>query len=110
MMDLEVFKEKLSAEKARLLGHKNSLVLEDGDKADMIDQAASDYSTMVTISISETERTTLRMIDDALQRIGNEEFGVCQHCENEIAEKRLEAIPWARLCINCQSRLEKGLD
>lgn len=108
-MKLELFKEKLLAEKAKLLGHHANLVLEDGDKADMLDLAASDYSTMVSISINENDQNTLRLIDDALQRIENEAFGACQHCENEIAPKRLEAIPWARLCINCQSLLEKGL-
>jgi DnaK suppressor protein len=49
------------------------------------------------------------MVDEALQRIEDDEYGACQNCSNQIQPKRLAAIPWARYCLNCQELLEKGL-
>ena len=49
------------------------------------------------------------MINEALERIEDKEYGVCQNCEEPINPKRLEAVPWARYCINCQELREKGL-
>ncbi len=45
---------------------------------------------------------TMREIDAALVRITDGSFGVCVHCEEAIAERRLRAIPWADCCIRCQ--------
>lgn len=52
----------------------------------------------------------LRQIEEALARISEGTYGTCSHCEEEISAKRLAAIPWAALCIGCQSRadLERG--
>jgi DnaK suppressor protein len=49
------------------------------------------------------------MIDQALLRIENDEYGPCQNCDEAINPKRLAAIPWARFCLNCQELQEKGL-
>lgn len=59
--------------------------------------------------MSENESKQLALIDEALLRIDNEEYGLCQNCEKEINPKRLAAIPWARYCLECQEMVEKGL-
>jgi DnaK suppressor protein len=48
----------------------------------------------------------LRLVELALDRIHNSEFGICAVCDDVISLKRLEAVPWARHCIQCQERVE----
>jgi DnaK suppressor protein len=50
----------------------------------------------------ERETKNLTQIDAALKRIDKGEFGICLDCEEEIAPKRLSALPWARYCLHCQ--------
>jgi RNA polymerase-binding transcription factor len=49
------------------------------------------------------------MIDAALKRIQADEYGVCANCQEELQQKRLEAVPWAKHCIACQEKMEQGL-
>ena len=49
------------------------------------------------------------LVDEALLRVEDKEYGDCQNCEEPINPKRLAAIPWARYCLNCQELVEKGL-
>lgn len=55
-----------------------------------------------------TETQRLTMIDEALRRLYDEpeQFGRCQSCGNEISMERLELVPWAATCLECQSRQE----
>jgi DnaK suppressor protein len=50
----------------------------------------------------ERESKLLRDVRGALERIGQGSYGTCLHCEEEISTKRLNAVPWASLCIDCQ--------
>ncbi len=45
----------------------------------------------------------------ALKRIRSEEYGTCANCQEEMQQKRLEAVPWAKHCITCQEKKEQGL-
>lgn len=49
----------------------------------------------------------LRQVEAALDRIYDGGFGICLGCEEEIASKRLRAIPWATYCVSCQSTAEE---
>ena len=51
----------------------------------------------------------LRSDDEALSRIEERDFGVCGSCSNDIKQTRLEALPWAKYCLNCQELQEQGL-
>ena len=51
-------------------------------------------------------RRQLRLIEYALERIRNGEFGICAACEDVIGLKRLQAVPWARQCLDCQERFD----
>ena len=51
----------------------------------------------------------LKMVSEALERIGDGSYGLCVACESEINPKRLEAVPWTRYCLQCQERLEQQL-
>lgn len=76
---------------------------------DPADKAANSYTKELLFSQSTNDRLILTQIEEALERIEDEEFGTCLNCSNEIGPKRLEALPWVRYCINCQDLYEKGL-
>ena len=111
---LEFFKKKLLKKKEEL----NQVVYrtqvygretESGDTQDIADMAASSYTKEFFFSKSDNDRFTLQLVNEALQRIEEGTYGECLHCTEEVQQKRLEAVPWARHCIACQELLEKGL-
>jgi DnaK suppressor protein len=76
---------------------------------DLADKAASAYSKELNFSLSDGERSLLMLIEEAFGRIKDESYGVCTNCNNQIGEKRLQAVPWTPFCIDCQELQEKGL-
>ena len=81
---------------------------EDGIQ-DLADKAANAYSKELNFSLSDSDRETLVLIDEALERLGANEYGSCVNCGIEIGMKRLEAVPWAPYCIDCQELNERGM-
>ncbi|MFN7942762.1 MAG: TraR/DksA family transcriptional regulator [Thermoanaerobaculia bacterium] len=81
----------------------------DSPTEDIVDRANNAYTRELTYSISDSERALLFQIDEALARIDAGTYGVCVHEGNRIGRERLEAIPWARYCIESQELAEKGL-
>jgi len=75
----------------------------------MVDRATSAYTREFAFSLSESDRKTLLLIDQALLRLDQGTFGTCVHCQGSVQEKRLEAVPWARHCLECQELQDKGL-
>jgi DnaK suppressor protein len=76
---------------------------------DIADKAANSYTKEFLFSQSSNERSTLQLINEALDRLEGGTFGSCVACESEIQQKRLEAVPWTRHCISCQELQEQGL-
>ena len=70
------------------------------------DQALVDLDREMGISLQEMRNRERQMIDDALASLEEGTYGHCAECDVEISEKRLEALPFARYCIECQSRIE----
>jgi len=105
----------------RLLDKKKSLteaynknktygrLTEDEGTQDLADKASSAYTKEFLYSLSNTDREVLQLVDEALQRIRRGAFGACVECGAELNKKRLEAVPWARYCVSCQEKKEKGL-
>ena len=110
---LETFKKRLE-ERQQILRKAVSRTEEDGRIADqdtaqdIADRAASSYTKEFLFAQSNNDRQLLAMVESALQRIREGEFGECVNCGNEINPKRLEAVPWTRYCIACQEKLENG--
>lgn len=104
-------KKRLVAERELLVDKlkDNDLSVDDSETPDPVDLAVRNYSKNVMLAVSENESRQLTLIDEALLRIEDDEYGSCQNCENEINPKRLAAIPWARYCLDCQQLLEQGL-
>ena len=109
--NLKDVKEKLLAERELLIEKlkSNDLSIDDAETPDPVDLAVRNYSKNVMLAVSENESKQLTLIDEALLRIEDDEYGSCQNCEKDINPKRLAAIPWARYCLDCQELLEKGL-
>ena len=87
----------------------NDLSIDDSETPDPVDLAVRNYSKNVSLAVSENDSRQLTEVDQALIRLADDEYGVCQNCEKPINPKRLAAIPWARYCLDCQELVEKGL-
>ncbi|HMT08984.1 MAG TPA: TraR/DksA family transcriptional regulator [Pyrinomonadaceae bacterium] len=110
-LNLKEIKQKLIAERELLIDklNGNDLSIDDSETPDPVDLAVRNYSKNVMLAVSENESKQLTLIDEALRRIDDDEYGTCQNCENDINPKRLAAIPWARYCLDCQALQEQGL-
>jgi len=73
----------------------------------MADVATDTYDREFSLGIASNERQMLYELDDALKRIEEGSFGICEDCKNPIAKTRLKAVPHARLCLACQEKREK---
>lgn len=76
---------------------------------DIADKAVSSYTREFLYSLNDTERNTLIKIDQALGRIEDGSYGFCLNCGVPMIEKRMNAVPWAPHCVDCQELAEKGL-
>jgi DnaK suppressor protein len=81
----------------------------DDGTEDIVDRANNAYNRELMFSLSDTERNTLLQIENALKRMDEGSYGRCANCGKNIALPRLEALPWARFCVDCQELAEKGL-
>ena len=70
------------------------------------DQALVDLEREMGISLQEMRNRERQLIDDALDSLEEGSYGMCADCGEEISEKRLHALPFARLCVECQSKRE----
>ena len=104
-------RQKLLAERELLVEklNGNDLSIDDSETPDPVDLAVRNYSKNVMLAVSENESRQLTLIDEALARVEDKEYGACLNCEKDINAKRLAALPWARYCLDCQSLLEQGL-
>ena len=70
------------------------------------DQGSDTNLMEQTVMMLEQERDKIRLLNDALRRISEGNFGICEICGNQIADTRLEIIPYARYCMECTSKEE----
>ena len=114
-------KKRLEHYKKRLLERREELLQivskteQDGREADehaaqdIADKATNSYTKEFLFKKSNDDRFTLQLIQEALERLGNGEYASCVACGGEMQQKRLDAVPWARHCIECQEKQEQGL-
>jgi len=111
---LEYYKKKLLARREELMKtiartEEEGRQADDDPTVDLADKAANSYTKEFLFGMTNTDRTILNMIDAALKRIQASEYGVCANCQEELQQKRLEAVPWTKHCLNCQEKMEQGL-
>src|SRR5579864_1112061 len=112
-------KKFLTNLRQNLLEMKNKLVTEidselkaerEGNKdegMDTYDLASEERDREINFILSDRERVKIKQIDDALLRLEDGSYGVCESCGLEVAEERLEAMPFTRLCRDCQQDMER---
>jgi DnaK suppressor protein len=110
-LNLDKIKDTLIAERESLLAKLggNDLSVDASETPDPVDLAVRNYSKNVMLAVSENESRQVVLINEALERIADTEYGTCQNCEKDINPKRLDAVPWARYCLECQELVEQGL-
>src|ERR1700676_4521855 len=100
---LDYYKKKLQTKREELARsiartEEEGRSADDDPTVDLADKAANSYTKEFLFGQNNTDRTTLQQIDEALERIKKSTYGVCEHCETELQQKRLEAVPWASHC------------
>ena len=74
---------------------------------DTYDLASDERDREINMILSDREREKLMAIEDALSRIDEGEYGICEECDEEIGVGRLKVMPFTRLCVRCKEDLEK---
>lgn len=104
---LEKFKKHLSEKKEEILNEAGKTLSEMTDQnaniPDPNDRATVESGRSFELRIRDRERKLLSKIEEALQRIDDGEYGMCEDCGEPIGEKRLEARPVTTLCIDCKT-------
>ncbi len=119
--DMKTYKERLLALRARLRGDvdqmadaalKKSRSEANGDLSSMpihmADIGSDNFEQEFTLSLMQSEEETLDLIEASLERIEDGSYGQCEECGVKIPKTRLNAIPYASLCVKCASRAEQG--
>ena len=107
--DREKIQSSLTAkheELSRAAARREGIAIE--RTADALDETQSAAARELTTRGLELEAKLLRNVRLALARIANGTYGTCLECEEEISQKRLQALPWAALCITCQEHADRN--
>jgi len=74
---------------------------------DIYDQASTERDRELGLLLGDREREKLRNIDEALLKIEEGEYGICEECEEDIPLGRLKVVPFAHYCVKCKADIEK---
>ena len=109
-MNVATYKDALLDKRSELIQTagvrplQSSMEHNNGRQGDMADQAAGNNEVHIQLRLKQTDAKILQAIDEALVRIEKGTFGICRDCGEPIAEARLNAIPWTRVCITCKEK------
>lgn len=109
-IDANEARDKLQAERARLIEELHAAI-EAPDQMTYGSQAAAAsqvFDQQRSLALRERATQQLALVDAALERIGEGTYGRCIRCQREIPAERLEALPWAAHCIECQTAVDRG--
>jgi DnaK suppressor protein len=110
---IEYYKKKLQAKRDELMKiiartEEEGRQADDDPTVDLADKAANSYTKEFLFGQTNHDRVMLQLVEDALKRMRENSYGLCVNCQEEVQQKRLEAVPWARHCIECQEKQERG--
>ena len=97
----------------QLVSTRSELLASLGMKAETIasmgrvgeeDLAQASHEQFVSLRLNGLDYEKLRMVEEAIDRFDSGEYGICLACEETIAPRRLQVVPWARYCVHCQDR------
>jgi DnaK suppressor protein len=100
----ETKKQLLKEMQGRVKGETEGVKDEGRDTYDL---ASDERDREINFILNDREREKLHAIDEALERIKDKSYGICESCEGEIQLGRLKVLPFTRLCVKCQEENEK---
>ena len=108
-MELDTYKDALVRKRDEILATGGIKPLQTSmdtntRQGDLADQASGNNEVHIHLKLKQTDAKILQAIDEALARIERGTYGVCRDCGEPIAEARLNAIPWTRVCISCKEK------
>src|SRR3989442_13419024 len=109
--ELNKYKTLLETKQAELAGglrNREGIAIE--KTADALDEVQNAAERELAIRNLDRESNLLRNVRGALARIDDGSYGICVHCEEDISPKRLNAVPWAAYCIQCQEIADRHQD
>ncbi|TAK31730.1 MAG: hypothetical protein EPO21_16775 [Chloroflexota bacterium] len=108
---LSAERERLQRELERLestrLAGASAYTEDRGYGTHLADDASGTEQEEVDLALEHSVRERLAAVDEALHRFERGHYGVCERCGKEIAAERLRVMPWASLCIECQTKKER---
>ena len=107
--ELSKFKKILETKRDELeqiVRRRDAITIE--KSADALDEVQHAAERELAIRNLDRESQLLRSVRSALRRIDEGSFGICLHCEEEISPKRVAAVPWTSLCIQCQEQADRN--
>jgi len=104
---LEKIKEDTLREISKSVKNGTDAIATNEPGGDIYDQASSERDRELGLLLGDREREKLHSIDEALLRIDEDEYGICEECDEDIPLGRLKAMPFTRHCVKCKSDLEK---
>jgi DnaK suppressor protein len=108
-MDTQVYRDALLKKRLEILGAGGIKPLQasmenNTRQGDMADQASGNNEVHIQLRLKQTDAKILQAIEEALGRIEKGIYGICRDCGEPIADARLNAIPWTRVCIKCKEK------
>ena len=108
-MEETTYKDQLLKKRTEILGTGGIKQLQasmenNTRQGDMADQASGNNEVHIQLKLKQTDAKILQAIEEALLRVDKGAYGVCRDCGEMIAEARLKAIPWTRVCITCKEK------
>ena len=108
-MDVHSLKDALLSKRVEILGTSGIKPLQasmenNTRQGDMADQASGNNEVHIALKLKQTDAKILQAIEEALGRMDKGTYGVCRDCGEPIADARLQAIPWTRVCIACKEK------
>lgn len=110
---LATIRKSLESERADLQAQLDSLSVEkqdeqsdDGDGGNISDEAADLMIRERNMALSSNAHDLLEQVNAALVRLDAGVYGICARCDEEISTERLEVLPYATMCVRCQSLVE----
>ena len=107
-MNLNDIRRTLEAKRKELLsdaGYRDEILIENA--AEEFDRLQQQLNREVAIRNLDRTSKLLKSVQAALARIEDETYGVCLRCDEEIPDKRLNAVPWAGYCVDCQEEIDR---
>lgn len=108
-MNTSAIRKKMQERQAELLSRLERITRDvrhsAGLATDSAEQATELQNDEVLAGLDTAAREEIQQIRNALQRLDNHQYGICDRCKKPLASKRLEALPYATLCVKCESKI-----